>query len=181
MESPAWLATGRGLKWGRRAPTWQASALRDHSSIGNLSPCGELSWGAVPCHFGTRIIEAPRPQPIPRLGPFPWGDGHSWKRLRVRCGVLPKPQSPPRISEADKNDRKCSTCWSRPNERGRQPEAPHRSSNALRQSSKCRTRGEGTGCSLESRTRSRSPTSARIAVLSAELRLGAFRMDRPFT
>src|SRR5258705_13908850 len=40
-------------------------------------------------------------------------------------------------------------------------------------------RGDGPGCSFESRTRSRSPISARMAALSAELRLGAFRMNRP--
>jgi hypothetical protein len=55
---------------------------------------------------------------------------------------------------------------------GRPPVA----SNALRQSSKCRTRGGSPGCSFESRTRSQSPISARIALLWSELRLMAFRM-----
>jgi hypothetical protein len=33
-----------------------------------------------PCHFGTRIIEAPGPSLSPRLGPF-FGDCHSWKTI----------------------------------------------------------------------------------------------------
>src|SRR5258705_659041 len=37
-------------------------------------------------------------------------------------------------------------------------------------------RGDGPGCSFESRTRSRSPISARIVALMSELRLRAFRM-----
>src|SRR5258708_28101403 len=37
-------------------------------------------------------------------------------------------------------------------------------------------RGGGLGCSFESRIRSRSPISARIAALMSELRLRAFRM-----
>src|SRR6266404_289484 len=37
-------------------------------------------------------------------------------------------------------------------------------------------RGDGPGCSFESRTRSRSPISARMAALWSELRLRAFRM-----
>ena len=85
---PGWRPGGACFGWGRRALTWQASARGDRSSIGNRSPCGELSWGAVPCHFGTRIIEAPRPQP-PQAGAVSFGDGHSWNRLRVRWGVCP--------------------------------------------------------------------------------------------